>query len=166
MRHLLALLLVLSAGVARAGDGVTATAAAASAAPSRHLVYVEALGKGGLYGVGYEYTLLPWLAVGGAGSWSALRRQHVTTLAPYAHATLLARGHHALFGELGAIVARSSIGSPVSDWNGMTTYGGGGFATVGYEHASRHLVVRASLGAAAGRGGVQPMIGLAIGARP
>ena len=105
-------------------------------------------------------------AIGGAGSWSAIRGQHVTTLAPYAHATVVGRGHHALFGELGAIVARSAIGSPVMDWDGLTTWGGGEFATLGYEHASRHVVLRASAGIAVGRGGAQPMVGFAIGARP
>lgn len=148
------LLIVLIAGVVRAE-------------PAReHLVYVEALGKGGLYGVGYEHALLPWLAIGGAGSWSALRGQHVTTLSPYAHATVVGSTHHALFGELGAIVARSSIASPVMDWDGIVTWGGGGFASLGYEHASRHVVLRASAGVAIGRGGAQPMVGFAIGGRP
>ena len=62
--------------------------------------------------------------------------------------------------------ARSAIGSPVMDWDGLTTWGGGGFATLGYEHASRHVVLRASAGVAVGRGGAQPMVGFAIGARP
>ena len=163
VQRALVAVLVLVASVARADDGVRA---AATSPPPRHLIYVEALGKGGLYGVGYERALLPWLAVGGAGSWSALRGQHVLTLAPYAHVTVARRHHHALFGELGAIYARSSIASHVSDWNGMTSDGAGGFATLGYEHASRHLVLRGSGGIAAGRGGVQPMIGLAIGWRP
>ncbi len=162
MRAVLAVLIVSS--VAHADDGIRAAAPAPET--SRHLVYVEALGKGGLYGVGYERALLPWLAVGGAGSWSAVRGQHVTTLAPYAHATVVGHGHHALFGELGAIVARSSIASPVMDWDGLTTWGGGGFATLGYEHASRHVVLRASAGVAIGRGGAQPMVGFSIGARP
>jgi hypothetical protein len=162
MRAVLAVLIVSS--VAHADDGIRASAPVKEASP--HLVYVEALGKGGLYGVGYERALLPWLSLGGAGSWSALRGQHVTTLAPYAHATVLGRGHHALFGELGAIVARSSIASPVMDWDGLTTWGGGGFANLGYEHASRHVVLRASAGVVVGRGGAQPMVGFAIGARP
>ena len=163
MRAVLAFLVLLT-GVAQADDGIRASAPPRET--SHHLVYFEALGKGGLYGVGYERALLPWLAIGGAGSWSAIRGQHVTTLSPYAHATVLGRGHHALFGELGAIVARSSIGSPVMDWDGLTTWGGGGFATLGYEHASRHVVLRASAGIAVGRGGAQPMVGFAIGARP
>lgn len=162
MRAVLAVLLL--ARTASAGDGIHASAPAHESSP--HLVYVEALGKGGLYGVGYERRLLPWLAIGGAGSWSALRGQHVTTLSPYAHATVLGHGHHTMFGELGAIVARSSIGSSVMDWDGITTWGGGGFATLGYQHASRHVVLRASAGLAVGRGGAQPMVGFAIGARP
>jgi hypothetical protein len=162
MRILLAILLVSS--VAHADDGVTASTTVAQ--PPHQLVYAEVLGKGGLYGIGYEHVLAPWLALGGAGSWSALRGQHVTTLAPYAHATIVSRGHHALFGELGAIFARSSIATPVPDWDGMVTYGAAGFASVGYEHTSRRIVLRASPGLVVGRGGAQPMIGLAIGVRP
>jgi hypothetical protein len=145
-------ILVLSAATARADD--------------RHLVYAEALGKGGLYGVGYEYRLMPWLAIGGAGSFSALRGQHVTTLAPYVHVTLLGRRAHALFSELGAVLAHSAIASPVPDWDGMTTTGTGGFATLGYEHASHRMILRASAGVAAGFGGPAPMVGFAIGLRP
>lgn len=162
MRSLL--VIAALAGPARADDGITATTTASE--PSRQLVYLEAFGKGGLYGIGYEHALAPWLAIGGAGSWSALRGQHVLTIAPYAHATIVGNDHHALFGELGAIGARSSIASTVPDWNGMITYGAAGFGNVGYELTWHRKVVRASTGVAVGRGGAQPMFGIAIGARP
>jgi len=60
MRGLIVAVLVLS-GSARADDGVHATAEP----PSKHLVYVELLGKGGLCGVGYEYAITDWLGFGG-----------------------------------------------------------------------------------------------------
>lgn len=133
---------------------------------SRHLIYVELLGKAGAYGVGYEYTLMPWLSFGGAASYAVLGDQQITTAAPYVHSTLLGKGHRRLFGELGAIVAHSHIPSPVSDWTGMTNTGTAGFASLGYEHARNHLVLRASGSIVAGDGGLGPMVGLSIGARP
>jgi hypothetical protein len=71
-----------------------------------------------------------------------------------------------MFGELGAIVAHSHIPSPVSDWTGMTSTGTAGFASLGYEHDRKRVVLRASGSIVAGDGGVGPMVGLSIGARP
>ena len=150
---------------ARADDRVEKRAAP-DAPASRHLIYVELLGKAGAYGVGYEYTLMPWLAFGAAASYAQLGDQHVTTGAPYIHATLLGHARNRMFGELGAIVAHSHIPSPVSDWTGMTSTGTAGFASLGYEHDRKRVVLRASGSIVAGDGGVGPMVGLSIGARP
>lgn len=140
--------------------------ARAASADDRHLVYVELLGKGGAYGVGYEYSLLPRLSFGGAASFTALDGQHLTTVAPYVHATLFGKASHRAYTELGAIVAHSHIASPVSDWKGMTNTGTGGFLSLGYEHARKRLVFRAAGSVVAGDGGVGPMVGISIGARP
>ncbi len=134
--------------------------------PTRHLVYVELLGKAGAYGVGYEYTVMRWLAFGAAASYAVLGGQRITTAAPYVHSTLFGNPRHRMYGELGAIVARSQIPSPVSDWTGMTNTGTAGFFSLGYEHARKHLVMRASGSVVAGDGGIGPMVGLSIGARP
>ena len=156
---------ILLSPAARADDHVEKRATPEKPA-SRHLIYVELLGKGGPYGVGYEYTLMPWLAFGAAASYAVLGDQRITTAAPYVHSTLLGKGHHRMFGELGAIVARSHIPSPVDDWTGMTNTGTAGFASLGYEHTRKHLVLRASSSVVAGDGGIGPMVGLSIGARP
>jgi hypothetical protein len=156
---------LLLATTAHADDRVEKQASP-DAPASRHLVYVELLGKAGAYGVGYEYTVMPWLAFGAAGSYAVLGDQHITTGAPYVHATLLGHASHRLFGELGAIVAHSHVPSPVSDWTGMTSTGTAGFASLGYEHAGKRVVVRASGSVVAGDGGLGPMVGLSIGARP
>jgi hypothetical protein len=145
---------------------LAASTAARAEPPSPHLIYVEVLGKGGAYGIGYEYTLMRWLAVGGAGSFAVVGDQQITTAAPYIHTTLLGQREHRLFGELGAILAHSRIPSPVTDWKGMSNTGTGGFLSLGYEHATRHVVLRASGSIVAGDGGVGPMVGLSIGARP
>jgi hypothetical protein len=95
---------------------VAATAFADPAVtPDRHLVYVELMGKAGAYGVGYEYTLRDRLSVGAAGSFFVADGQQIWTGVPYVHGTLLAHGHHAWFSEIGAILSRSRIASPVAD---------------------------------------------------
>jgi hypothetical protein len=146
--------------------GVLIASAAQAEPPSRHLFYVEVLGKAGEYGVGYEYTLMPWLSFGGAASFAVVGDQQITTAAPYVHTTLLGKHAHRMYSELGAIVAHSRIPSPVSDWKGMSNTGTGGFLSLGYEHDSKRIVVRASGSIVAGDGGLGPMIGLSIGARP
>lgn len=159
--------LVLVAGV------VTASTASADdlhhapePAPGRNLVYVEALGKAGLYGVGYERALTPRLSLGAAGSFAVVRDQQVLTVSPYVHGTLVQGRRHALFTELGATFVRSHVPSPVDDWDGMTDSGGGGFASLGWERAGRHLVVRTSASVVVGEGGVAPWLGVALGVRP
>lgn len=156
---------LLLAASAHADDRVE-DHAARDAPASRHLIYVELLGKAGAYGVGYEYTLMPWLAFGAAASYAVVGDQHITTGAPYVHVTLLGHARNRMFGELGAIIAHSHIPSPVSDWTGMTSTGTAGFASLGYEHTRTHVVLRASGSIVAGDGGVGPMVGLSIGARP
>jgi hypothetical protein len=133
-------------------------------APSRHMLYVELLGKGGLYGVGYEYAVAEWLGFGGAGSYSLLRDQHVLTLSPYLHFTIVGE-RHALFSEVGAIFAHTRVASPVMNWDGISDSGGGGYAALGWEHKRRHVVLRTSGAIAFGEGGLAPMLGFSIGAR-
>jgi hypothetical protein len=141
-------------------------ATAIEAPTGRHLIYVELLGKAGAYGIGYEYRLMPWLSFGGAASFAVIGDQQIATAAPYVHVTMVGTAQHRMFSELGAILAHSHIPSPVPDWNGSNKSGGGGFLSVGYEHASKRVVMRASGGVATGLGGLGPMIGLSIGARP
>jgi len=136
--------------------------------PSRlgkNLFYVEALGKGGLYGVGYERVLTKRLSLGAAASYAVLSDQRVLTFAPYVHGTLLEGRRHALFTELGAILAQSHLPSPVSGWDGMTTSGGGGFLSVGWEYTRGHFFLRTSGSIVVGDGGIGPMLGFAAGFR-
>lgn len=166
MRSLLLLPLVLAGlhGTARADDAEVRVRAEPE--PARGLVYVEALGKAGLYGVGYERAITPRLALGGAVSYVRLRGQHVATAAPYLHATLLRGRRHALFGELGLVLAHSRITSPVEGWDGMAETGSGGVAALGWERRGRRVVVRAQGSVLAGEGGATPWLGLALGWRP
>jgi hypothetical protein len=132
----------------------------------RHLFYVELLGKGGAYGLGYELSISPRFSIGTALSYAVIRDQQIMTVAPYVHATALRFGNNALFGELGATFVHSHIPSPVPDWDGMSESGAGGFASIGWERAWRHLALRASGSVVAGEGGLAPWVGVAIGFRP
>lgn len=150
MRRQLAALVVLALGTpARAED----------------LLYVEALGKAGAYGLGYEHALTGRLSLGIAASYMRMSGQQVYTAAPYLHATVVGSRRHALFGELGAVLAHSRIPSPVDDWDGMTDTGGG-FLSAGYEYRRGAIVLRAAAAVVAGEGGLAPMVGFAIGVKP
>ena len=154
MRGLVILVCLAVAAPARADD------------ESRHLVYAEVLGKAGPYGIGYEYTVMPWLAFGAAISYAVMGDDHLTTGAPYIHVPVLGHGHHRLYTEAGAILAHRHIPSPVSDWMGTSRTGTAGFLSLGYEHVTKHVVIRASGSVVAGDGGLGPMVGLSFGARP
>ena len=180
MRAVLPLLLVAMAAPARA-EPSPAIAARAEPAPRRTLLYVELLGKGGPYGVGVERSITPRLALGAVGSYAIVGGQHLATAAPYLHATIVRGGHHALFGELAAMLVHSRVPSPVLGWDGTSDTGGGGMATVGWElngrqlrcrHCAgsiswgRRLVLRTYLAVAVGEGGVAPWMGIVFGVRP
>lgn len=149
-RGLAALVVLVLGGTARAED----------------LLYIEALGKAGAYGVGYEHAIAPRLGAGVAASFIMLEGQQVYTVAPYLHARIAGTGRHRLFGELGAVLAHSRIPSPVEDWDGMTDTGSGGILSLGWEYVRGHVVLRTSASVVAGEGGLGPTLGIAIGVRP
>ena len=91
-----------------------------------------------------------------------LRGEEIETATGYAHVSI---ARHA-FAELGAIVARHHVRSPVMDWSGTSDTGLGVFAALGYQRDWKRLVFRGSLAADVGRGGIEPTVGLAIGVRP
>lgn len=139
-------------------------AALADRARADDVVYVEALGKAGAYGLGYEHSIAARISIGAAASYISLEGQQLYTVAPYIHGTLLGTHRHRMFTELGGVLAHSRIPSPVMDWDGMTDTGGGGFLSLGYEYTRGHFLARASGSVVAGEGGLAPMIGIAIGA--
>jgi hypothetical protein len=143
-----------------------AVVGAAQPVRADELLYVEALGKGGAYGVGFEHGIAKRLGLGVAGSYITLEGQQVYTVAPYLHMTVVGSPRHSLFSELGAVLAHSKIPSPVNDWDGMSDTAGGGFLSIGYEYARQHVVFRVSTSVVAGEGGLGPMFGIAIGVRP
>jgi hypothetical protein len=143
---------------------ILSVAALGATAHADDVVYVEALGKAGPYGLGYEHFITRTISIGAAASFLTLEGQQLYTLSPYIHGTLLGEHRHRMFTELGAVLAHSRIPSPVSDWDGMTDTGGGGFISLGYEYTRGRFLVRASGAVVAGEGGLAPMIGIALGA--
>jgi hypothetical protein len=144
----------------------TLLAAPAHAEPAAraNLVYAEALGKGGPYGVGYERAITPRLALGAVASFAVLRDQQLATLAPYVHVRIAGR-RNVLYGDVGLAIVHSRVPSPVAGWDGDSDTGAGGLAALGYERAGDRVVFRAYAAVMAGEGGVAPAIGLALGVR-
>jgi hypothetical protein len=157
-----ALLALASAARAHADDG-----------PRRaHTIYGEVLGKGGLWGVGYDYR--PGLApidrfgVGVAASYNLLDGQRVLTLSPYLSFVVLERGRHAWFVQAGPHIVRVDTPSPVPEWDGTSSSGVGAQLTSGWEMhgdaGSGHTwIVRAFAVGTLGRGRFAPWAGADFG---
>ncbi|MCE9575011.1 MAG: hypothetical protein K8W52_17810 [Deltaproteobacteria bacterium] len=143
---------------------VLALAAPARADEVRHVVYAEAFGKAGAYGLGYEVDLTRGLGAGAAASFVPVDGERVTTIAPYLHLAPLRAGRHALIVQLGPVWTRIAVPSPVPEWDGLATQRTGGEVTAGWERRGR-VLVRVTGTVAFGAGGVVPWLGAAIGAQ-
>lgn len=153
------LALCTTARPARAGD----LAARLSAPVERpHAVYLELLGKGGLWGFGYDYRVNGWLGAGLTGSFSVVDGQRVLGLSPYLAAYPLGSGRHRGFLHLGPQLFHVSTPSPVPEWTGTSSTGLGAEASAGYEYRDG-ILVRVYAMAAAGKDGVAPWLGVSIG---
>jgi len=151
----------IASGRAVASPTVSATVAATTAAP-RHAVYLEAFGKGGLWGLGYAYALRPQLAVGGVASLTWLDGQRIASLSPSLTWYPLATTHHRWFVDGGPQLVRLSTPSPVPEWSGTAANGLGVQLATGYEY--RHgVLVRVFAMAVAGQGGLAPWFGADVG---
>ncbi len=132
-------------------------------APRRdNLVYVELLGKGGLYGVGYERALGSRFHIGAAVSAFWLYGQRVLTASPYAGIDILRDERHGWFAQLGPKLTSISMAVDVPEWDGGTETGIGGELTTGWEYRNR-IVVRVAGSVIVGPGGVTPWLGASVG---
>jgi len=127
-----------------------------------HTVYVEAFGRGGLYGIGYDYQLTLRLSVGATVSAYRLYGQTVVTAAPYLGLYLLRGQRHGWFAQAGPQLAVVSADSPIAGWDGERRAGLGGELTSGWEYRDR-VVIRTFATLTAGKGGVAPWAGASIG---
>ena len=139
---------------------VICVSAPAHAEP-HHTAYVDVLGKGGLWGLGYEYELFPRFALGGVASYYALGGDHYTTLAPYAAVYPLGGGALRGLVQLGPQLVRHATPSPVPEWDGMTSTHAGAALCLGAEYR-RGFVVRA-YGMLEVGAHVAPWLGASIG---
>jgi hypothetical protein len=113
---------------------------APAAAEPKHTLYVEALGKGGLWGAGYDYQLSKRFAAGAVGSFYMLGGDQFLTFSPYIAAYPAIHGAHRWFVQLGPQIVHRSTPSPVKEWDGMSTTGVAGELSSGYEYRRGVLV--------------------------
>jgi hypothetical protein len=129
---------------------------------SRHAVYVELLGRGGLWGAGYDYAILPRLALGAIGAFQVHDGERLTTFSPYLTWYPLGSGHHRLFAQGGPQVVHLATPSPVPEWDGKSEHGVGAQVAVGWEYRDGFLL-RTFAMATAGKGGAAPWVGVNLG---
>jgi hypothetical protein len=150
----------VAGGVAAPAEDPPADRSARLEAP--HAVYFEVLGKGGVYGVGYDWAFADRLAVGGTGSFVVIDDERVVTLAPYISAYPFAGRSSALLVQFGAEYVHVSVPSSVPGFSGTTSTGLGGQFSVGYEYRSLFLF-RFLVTGVFGRGGFRPWAGIGLG---
>lgn len=137
-------------------------AAAISADPQRHALYLEALGKGGLWGIGYDYLLNNRVAVGSTGSLYFLDGQRITTLSPYLNFYPAGSAHSRLMIQAGPQFVQQSTASTVPEWSGISTTKISGQIGTGWEFRSNALFRIYGM-IAAGKTGIAPWAGLTAG---
>jgi hypothetical protein len=135
----------------------------ATSVARRHSIYLEGLGKGGLWGLGYGYQFSKRVAIGGVASMWMLDGQRVYTASPFLTVYPAGTARHRLFVDVGPQVIRVSTPSPVPEWMGTSSTGVGGQVSLGYERRGP-LLVRAFAMCVAGEKGVAPWIGIDMGA--
>jgi hypothetical protein len=130
--------------------------------PRRHAVYLEVLGKGGLWGAGYDVHLSRRFACGATLSFYVLDHERVTSLSPYLAAILAGGARHRWFAHAGPAFVHVATPSPVPEWPGTSRSGLGAELSSGYEYRDR-LLVRVFGMATVGRGGAAPWLGASLG---
>lgn len=127
----------------------------------RHTVYVELLGKGGLWGLGYDLLVHRKVAVGATTSFLAHRHERQLSLIPYL-AVYPVGSRHRWFVEAGPQLVHVTQMSPVPEWPGRHDTGVGAEIGSGYELRGR-VVFRAFAMATIGKQGAAPWLGLSVG---
>lgn len=140
---------------------VTAVTAGTPAREAKHAFYVEALGKGGLWGVGYDYQLTHRFAAGAVASYYVLGGDQYLTFSPYVVAYPVRGEHHGWFVHAGPQVVHRATPSPVPEWNGMSTTSVSAELSSGYEYRRGVLVRIYAMGAIGDR--FVPGVGVSLG---
>lgn len=140
---------------ARADDATRVTRSA-------HAVYVEGLGRGGLWGLGYSYALHPRWSIGAVGSFTLVDDQQVWSISPYVTRYLAGEHRHRWFVDVGPQVVHTKTPSPVPEWMGTSSTGVGAHVASGYELRA-HVLVRAFVMTVVGKHGPAPWFGADVG---
>lgn len=125
-------------------------------------VYVEVLGKGGLWGVGYGHTLRDDVGLGVVGSFTVLDGQRIASVSPFLTFAPIGNQRHRWFVDVGPQLVHVSTPSPVPEWSGASETGLGAVVASGYELRTR-VVVRLFAMAVGGKSGFAPWLGADVG---
>jgi len=139
-----------------------ATTTVASGSPGRHAIYVELLGKGGTWGLGYSHQVHRRFAVGAVGSYTVLSDQRMLSFSPSLTAYPLGVRSHRLFVDVGPQLVRLTTPSPVPEWMGKTENGIGAQLSAGFEYRGA-IFARLFVMGVAGKSGVAPWLGMDLG---
>jgi hypothetical protein len=129
-------------------------------------IYLEAFGKGGVWGLGFERALSARFRIGGVVSYTVLDgAQRLFTFAPYVSMRLLGRGHHRWFADVGPELAYLQTPSPVMEWSGTSSTGLGGEVSSGYEYRDHFLfrIYGEIVGGMQANHHLEPWLGTSVG---
>ena len=152
-----------SVALADPADGLApVVSASAPRVPQAHSIYVELLGKGGLWGLGYDYQFHRRVGVGATASFFIVGGERVLTFSPYLVGYLLGTHRHRWFVQGGPQLSYVYTPSPVPEWPGASATGIGVELCSGYEYR-RHVLVRVFAMSTLGKGGFAPWMGVSLG---
>ncbi len=133
-----------------------------AAADHSNTIYVEAFGKGGLWGLGYDHRFAHRYSIGAVGSGASFDGERYVSLSPYLGLAIARHGRSAWFADFGAQIAHVWSDSPVPEWDGERSTGVGAMFSTGYEFRGR-LLFRLYAHGVVGKGGALPWAGTSLG---
>jgi hypothetical protein len=131
-----------------------------------HEIYLEALGKGNLWGLGYHYSINRRFGLGIVASYSVLDgSQRLVTIAPYGSVRILGEHHHHWFADVGPEYMYLQTPSPVMEWSGTSSQGIGGEVSSGYEYRDHFLfrIYGEVVGGTQRNHNIEPWLGSSVG---
>ncbi len=163
---ILAMVLIGAGLICTNAQAVKETSRSAVAAPAAqkqpYALYLEILGKGGVWGVGGDLQLGERWAIGTTGSFQSWGTQTVLSVSPYVTRYLFPERRHRPFFQAGPQWVYLSTSSLVPEWKGSRASGLGIQLSAGYEYRNIFLFRFFAMGSI-GRQGVAPWMGFDIG---
>lgn len=141
---------------------VVFSSAIAAAEERRNAVYAEVLGKGGLWGIGFDHRVSRRALLGVVGSTYLIEGQGYVTLSPYLGLYVARAAHSSWFVDAGAQLAHVWTESPVPEWSPESSTGVGALLSTGYEYRGQ-VLFRVYIHGVLGKGGALPWLGTSVG---